>query len=77
MIKENKIAFTDLSSNWYKRRFICLIFIHFIMQIHLFFLIQPFYHYWRANETSVTSGYKPNLKNQWFKLYSIIESFLT
>ena len=26
--------------------------------------------------TSVTAGYKPNLKDQWFKLYSMIESFL-
>lgn len=40
------------------------------------FLNAPLYHYWRANATSVTSGYKPELVNQWFNLYEIIETFL-
>ncbi|KPL57766.1 glycosyltransferase family 2 protein [Rossellomorea vietnamensis] len=40
------------------------------------FLNSPLYHYWRANTTSVTSGYKPELVDQWFHLYKIIETFL-
>lgn len=40
------------------------------------FLNEPYYHYWRLNTSSVTSGYKPNLKEQWLHLYSIIEQFL-
>ncbi|WP_342042527.1 glycosyltransferase [Bacillus sp. OTU2372] len=40
------------------------------------FLNKHFYHYWRANNTSVTSGYKPNLMNQWLYLFNYIETFL-
>lgn len=35
------------------------------------------YHYWRANETSVTTGYKPQLMEKWSTLYQLIEDFLT
>lgn len=40
------------------------------------FLNRPYYHYWRVNTTSVTAGYKPELKDKWFTLYKMIESFL-
>ncbi|MDC0703002.1 glycosyltransferase family 2 protein [Priestia sp. AB] len=40
------------------------------------FLNHPFYHYWRANASSVTAGFKPDLLEQWFNLYEIIENFL-
>lgn len=75
LLKDNEIRFTNLSTIgtnedslfniqalYYVRRFI--------------FLNKPFYHYWRSNNASVTSGYKPNLMEQWFNLYEIIEGFL-
>ncbi|MFN7250048.1 MAG: glycosyltransferase [Anaerobacillus sp.] len=40
------------------------------------FINQPFYHYWRANSTSVTTGYKPELMEKWASLYRIIENFI-
>ena len=40
------------------------------------FLNNPYYHYWKENSSSVTSGYKPNLMNQWFYLFTYIENFL-
>ncbi|WP_078545742.1 glycosyltransferase [Litchfieldia alkalitelluris] len=40
------------------------------------FVNEPFYHYWRANNQSETSGYKPNLMDKWFMLYQYIENFL-
>ena len=75
LLKDNEIKFTDLSiigtnedslfniqAIFYARRFL--------------FLNKPFYHYWRSNNSSVTAGYKPNLMEQWFNLYEIIEGFL-
>ena len=40
------------------------------------FLNVPYYHYWRNNDSSETSNYKPNLMNQWFTLYSKINILL-
>ncbi len=40
------------------------------------FLNRPYYHYWRENAASVTSGYKPDLQKQWSTLWAMIESFL-
>lgn len=75
MIKENKITFIDL--NVIGTNEDSLFNIHTFYYTNTFiFLNTPFYHYWKANETSVTAGYKPNLKDQWFKLYSMIECFL-
>lgn len=34
------------------------------------FLNRPYYHYWRANETSITTSYKPNLAKQFLTLYA-------
>lgn len=75
IIKENNIHFIDLEvigtnedslfnihTFYYTRKFV--------------FLNKPYYHYWRVNSASVTSGYKPNLKDQWFNLYRLIEDFL-
>ncbi|WP_406944841.1 glycosyltransferase [Halobacillus sp. SY10] len=36
------------------------------------FLNQPFYHYWRENENSITSTYKPDLLEKWFYLYQLM-----
>lgn len=40
------------------------------------FINRPFYHYWRENNSSITSGFKPKLINQWMYLFSYIENFL-
>lgn len=75
MIKENNINFTDLDIIGTNED--SLFNIHTFYYANTFvFLNQPYYHYWRANETSVTAGYKPNLKDQWFNLYGMIEGFL-
>lgn len=34
------------------------------------FLNRPYYHYWRANEGSITATYKPNLAKQFLTLYA-------
>ncbi|MGG4489227.1 glycosyltransferase [Metabacillus idriensis] len=40
------------------------------------FLNQPLYHYWRVNETSVTSKYNQKLVQQFGTLYTKMENFL-
>ena len=40
------------------------------------FINQPFYHYWRENETSITSYYKPMLMQQWSNLFDTLHSFI-
>lgn len=40
-------------------------------------LNQPFYHYWRANASSITSKYNPFLTERFGNLYNIIQSFIT
>jgi hypothetical protein len=40
------------------------------------FLNKPYYHYWRANNTSITSKHNPNLVSQFGKLYTRMENFL-
>lgn len=40
------------------------------------FINKPLYHYWKENETSITSYHKPMLMGQWSKLFSIIRSFI-
>lgn len=75
IIKDNSLKFIDLKRIGTNED--SLFNIHTCYYANTFvFLNKPFYHYWRSNETSVTSGYKPNLKDQWFTLYSMIESFL-
>lgn len=39
------------------------------------YLDKPFYHY-RANESSITSSYRPNLVSQWSFLFSIMQKFI-
>lgn len=76
LIKKNELSFTDLTEIGTNEDTLFNIQAFYYADSFIF-LNQPFYHYWRVNETSVTSGYKPNLRNQWFKLYNIIEDFLT
>jgi glycosyltransferase involved in cell wall biosynthesis len=75
LLKTNRIQFIDLSvigtnedslfnihASYYSKSFV--------------FLNKSYYHYWRANVTSLTSGYKSDLQNKWFTLYGLIEAFL-
>ncbi|MFC0560061.1 glycosyltransferase [Halalkalibacter alkalisediminis] len=75
VIKENHIVFTDLNkigtnedslfniqAFYYANKFV--------------FTNKPYYHYWRVNENSVTTGYKTELIEKWSTLFSEIESFL-
>ncbi|TVY05645.1 glycosyltransferase [Paenibacillus cremeus] len=76
IIKENGVQFVDLSIVGTNED--SLFNIHTFYYAKSFvFLNRPYYHYWRVNTTSVTTGYKPDLINKWFTLYSTIERFLT
>jgi glycosyltransferase involved in cell wall biosynthesis len=75
IIKDNGLGFIDLKVVGTNED--SLFNIHTFYHAKMFVLLnKPYYHYWRANAASVTSGYKPDLKDKWFKLYSFIESFL-
>lgn len=76
IIKENNILFHDLKeigsnedtlfnieATYYSKSFI--------------FINRPYYHYWRVNDASVTSVYKPELLHQFRTLYNKIEAFLS
>jgi len=40
------------------------------------FVHTPYYHYWRVNAGSLTSGYNPQLTRQFLHLYQLMEQFL-
>ncbi|SFL16149.1 Glycosyltransferase involved in cell wall bisynthesis [Paenibacillus sp. 1_12] len=75
LIKDNQIQFIDLSIIGTNED--SLFNIHAVYYAHSFvFLNKPYYHYWRVNGTSLTSGYNPDLQNKFLKLYEQIETFL-
>ncbi|MFC4320723.1 glycosyltransferase family 2 protein [Litchfieldia salsa] len=75
IIKNNKIQFKDLQEIGSNED--SLFNIEAVYHAKTFtFFNRPFYHYWRANIASETSGYKPDLMKKWFKLYKHIELFL-
>ncbi|MED3960176.1 glycosyltransferase [Priestia aryabhattai] len=75
IIKQNNLTFVDLKQIGTNED--TLFNIQVVYYANSFvFLNNPFYHYWRANNSSVTTGFKPNLLEQWFNLYKIIEMFL-
>ncbi|PJW13251.1 glycosyl transferase family 2 [Geobacillus sp. Manikaran-105] len=75
IIKENGLRFVDLSEIGTNEDSLFNINAFYYAKTFVF-LNKPYYHYWRANTTSVTAKYKPNLIDQWFKLYDYIENFL-
>lgn len=75
IIKKNGIGFTDLKEIGTNEDLLFNIYASYYSNSFIF-INRPFYHYWRNNDTSFTSGYNPNLINQWFSLYSRIECFL-
>jgi glycosyltransferase involved in cell wall biosynthesis len=75
IIKENGLSFIDLHIVGTNED--SLFNIHTFYHAKSFvFINKPYYHYWRANTTSVTANYKPDLKDKWFSLYSFMENFL-
>ncbi|RLL42756.1 glycosyltransferase [Oceanobacillus piezotolerans] len=40
------------------------------------FLNTPYYHYWRGNENSITTKYKPDLIDKYSNLYQLIYDFI-
>lgn len=74
LLKENEIRFTNLSEIGTNEDLLFNIEAFFYAK-NFEFINAPFYHYWRENNNSVTSGYKPHLMDQWFTLFNKIESF--
>jgi glycosyltransferase involved in cell wall biosynthesis len=75
LIKNNQIQFIDLSVIGTNEDSLFNIHTSYYSKSFLF-LNKPYYHYWRANVTSLTSGYKADLQNKWVALYGLIEAFL-
>ncbi|WP_035177917.1 glycosyltransferase family 2 protein [Alkalihalobacterium bogoriense] len=75
LIKENTITFTDLSIIGTNED--SLFNMEVLYYTNAFVLLnKPLYHYWRQNEQSVTSKYKPDLMKKWGHLYEHIEMFI-
>ncbi|MFS0822737.1 glycosyltransferase [Bacillus sp. 1P02SD] len=75
IIKENNICFQDLKEIGSNEDTLFNIEATFYANSFIF-LNKPFYHYWRANDTSVTTVYKPELLKQFKTLYTKMEAFL-
>ncbi|ETI67570.1 glycosyltransferase [Neobacillus vireti] len=75
IIKENGIRLIDLNKIGTNEDTLFNIEVFYYAKSFLF-INSPYYHYWRANSTSVTTGFKPNLMDQWIYLFSYIEKFL-
>ncbi|QNG58471.1 glycosyltransferase [Bacillus sp. PAMC26568] len=75
LIKQNKLEFVDLKEIGSNED--TLFNIQAFYHANSFvFLNQPLYHYWRMNETSVTSKYNQKLVHQFGTLYTKMENFL-
>ncbi|WP_078428918.1 glycosyltransferase [Alkalihalobacterium alkalinitrilicum] len=75
IIKDNGITFTDLSVIGTNEDSLFNIEAFYYTKTFSF-INKPFYHYWRVNSTSVTTGYKPKLIDNWSNLYQIIEKLI-
>lgn len=75
LIKKNGLSFVDLKIVGTNED--SLFNIHAFYHTQTFvFINKPYYHYWRVNTNSLTSGYKMDLQDKWFKLYTLIERFI-
>lgn len=75
LIRENVLQFVDLKEIGTNEDTLFNIqAFYYAASFH--FLNKPFYHYWRENTESITTGYKSHLLEQWFTLYKRIEEFL-
>lgn len=75
LIKRNNLTFSDLREIGTNEDSLFNILAAFHAQSFIF-LNTPYYHYWRDNNSSVTSGFKPYLIEQWFNLYNKIGSLI-
>jgi glycosyltransferase involved in cell wall biosynthesis len=75
LIKQNNLTFSDLREIGTNEDSLFNILAVFHAQSFIF-INTPYYHYWRENNGSVTSGFNPYLIDQWFNLYSKIGSFI-
>jgi glycosyltransferase involved in cell wall biosynthesis len=75
LIKSNDLQFVDLDQIGTNEDSLFNIEAFFYSRSFTF-INTPYYHYWRANESSVTTGYKTELIEKWFNLYKLIETFL-
>lgn len=75
VIKNNNLQFVDLREIGSNEDTLFNIHASYYAKSFVFFN-KPYYHYWRANDTSITSKHNPNLVSQFGKLYSKMESFL-
>lgn len=75
LVKQNNLTFSHLQEIGTNEDSLFNILAVFHAQSFIF-INTPYYHYWRENDGSVTSGFKPYLIDQWFNLYSKIRSFI-
>ncbi|WP_216829046.1 glycosyltransferase [Alkalihalobacterium elongatum] len=75
IIKANNLTFTDLNVIGTNEDSLFNIQAFYYTKSFTF-INKPYYHYWRANSSSVTTGYKPQLIEKWLNLFQIIEEFL-
>lgn len=75
LIKQNKLEFVDLKEIGSNEDTLFNIQVFYHANSFVF-LNQPLYHYWRVNETSVTSTYNKKLVHQFGTLYTKMEDFL-
>lgn len=75
LMKDNEVHFVDLSKIGSNED--TLFNIHMFYHASSFvFINRALYHYWRANEASITSRHNPYLLEQFLSLYDHMEQFL-
>ncbi|MCD7033138.1 glycosyltransferase [Metabacillus sp. GX 13764] len=76
LLKENEIRFIDLKEIGTNEDTLFNLY-SFSHANAAYFINYPFYHYWRANNQSVTSYYKEDLLEQWLNLFRLFEKFIS
>lgn len=75
VIKDNRVRFIDLNKIGSNEDNLFNIEVFYYAKSFLF-LNSAYYHYWRVNSKSISTGFKPDLINQWNYLFNYIERFL-
>ncbi|MDQ0253157.1 glycosyltransferase EpsH [Evansella vedderi] len=75
LIMDNQVTFTDLSEIGTNEDSLFNVEVIYYAKSFVF-INEHYYHYWRANDASVTTGYKPALVDKYTNLYEKIEAFL-
>lgn len=75
LIKKQEVFFTDLKLIGSNED--TLFNINAVYNAESFvFINKPLYHYWRSNESSITTKYNRHLTDQFFTLYQLMENFI-